>query len=147
MDDGLGSLACLMALSALVASLVTWLLTRKAFETGRIVKKIPVSNGESDESEVVQIELDTSRKYYVSSSGRKLHIYPECLGRHASCPLQDVHSLCQSLHRPSQYFYTGGYTSLEEVKLQVGVKEFYTVPEYRCFHVEFDGGLDFLRCG
>ena len=62
MDDGLGSLACLMALSAVVASLVTWLLTRKAFETGRIVKKIPVvaeSDGESDESEVVQIELDT----------------------------------------------------------------------------------------
>ena len=26
-------------------------------------------------------------------------------------------------------------------------KEFYTVPEYYCFHVEFDGGLDFLRCG
>ena len=86
MDDGLGSLACLMALSAVVASLVTWLLTRKAFEAGRIVKKIPVvaeSDGESDESEVVQIELDTSRKYYVSSSGRKLHIFPECLGRHA----------------------------------------------------------------
>ena len=26
------------------------------------------------------------------------------------------------------------------------MKEFYTVPEYYCFHVEFDGGLDFL-CG
>ena len=64
-----------------------------------------------------------------------------------SYSLQDVHSLCQSLHRPSQYFYTGGYTSLEEIKLQEGVKEFYTVPEYYCFHVEFDGGLDFLRCG
>ena len=63
MDDGLGSLACLMALSAVVASLVTWFLIRKAFETGGFVKKIPVmieSDGESEESEVVCIELDTS---------------------------------------------------------------------------------------
>ena len=69
-----------------MASLVTWFLTQKAFKSGGFVKKIPVmieSDGESEESEMVRIELDTSRKYYVSSSGRKLRIFPECLGRRA----------------------------------------------------------------
>ncbi len=88
MDDGLASLACLMALSAVVASLVTWLLVRKAdSQPGAILKKLRVrtqsDDEDSEESEVVNIELDTSRKYYVSSSGRKLHIYADCLGRHA----------------------------------------------------------------
>ena len=86
MDNGLGSLARLMAFSAVVASMVAWFLARKAFKSGGFVKKIPVmieGGGESEESEVVHIELDTSRKYYVSSSGRRLHIFPECLGRNA----------------------------------------------------------------
>ena len=63
-------------------------------------------------------------------------------------PLQDVHPLCQPPHRPSQYKYTGGYASLEEIKLQEGVKDFCTsLPCYLSFHVEFYGGLEFLSFG
>ena len=99
MDDGLGSLACLMALSAMVASLVTWLLTRKfGGATEAVVRKLPVA-AESDEeiwseTETVSVPLDTTRKYYVSSSGRKVHLFADCLGSNARVSYYQMCVLC-----------------------------------------------------
>ena len=116
-DDGLGSLACLMAL-------VTWLLTRKfGGTTEAVVRKLPVA-AESDEeiwseTETVSVPLDTTRKYHVSSSGRKVHLFADCLG--SNCPGSlppDVRTLCRSLSRTSQLKL---YYSSSEIKLQEGV--------------------------
>ena len=79
------------------------------------------SDGESEESEVVHIEWDTSRKCYVSSSGRRLHIFPECLGRHARI---SHYKMCVHCTNRLTDEYTGDYASLEEIKLQEGVKDF-----------------------
>ena len=88
MDDGLGSLALLMGGSAVVASLVTVRLLRCLVEPARpslkTARQQPREPEESDsDQEVVRFECDTNRKYYVSSSGSKLHLFQDCWGRYS----------------------------------------------------------------
>ena len=81
------------------------------------VRKLPVA-AESDEeiwseTETVSVPLDTTRKYDVSPSGRKVHLFADCLGSNA----RDVRTLCRSLsERPSS-----SSTTRRRIKLQEGV--------------------------
>ena len=99
------------------------------------------SDGESEESEVVHIELDTSRKYYVRVFFWTQAAYlSRVLGTpREGFPLPDVHQLRQPPHRPLRYERTGDYASLTEIKLQEGVKDFYTL--LPCYLFELPCGV------
>ncbi|CAE7245174.1 unnamed protein product [Symbiodinium sp. CCMP2592] len=93
MDELLWLLVAVMAASAAVSSYLTWLVTLCVVVPRRTAKaRVPVVAEDSESEGELPTELPTSppsttlsveSKFYVSSVGKTLHLFPSCPGRNA----------------------------------------------------------------
>eukprot|EP00439_Symbiodinium_sp_Y106_P086952 s52_g37.t1 len=71
----------IVRLVELGARVLAWSSAPPSLKTARQQPREP-EESDSDQ-EVVRFECDTNRKYYVSSSGSKLHLFQDCWGRYS----------------------------------------------------------------